>query len=546
MQTHPHPRKQQGATLLFVALWMGIILAALMILDIGNLVWQKRELQKIADLSALSGATGGAEACSDDARLFAEKNGAKPSEIIEAKPVFWVPGVNNLSLVSAKNANACQVRVERYIPYFFIFGTNSSSRHLSASAIAAMKPKLAAAHIRSTLLTVTSERERNLLNLLVGGLLGGNLNISLLGWNGLANTDLNLLRYIDALSTSLSLTAGDYDSLLNTKVSVGKLIEVMADVVRRDNPTATATIAALDALKVRANVSNLRVAVGDLLDLGTGSSRDALSLSVNVLELVQAFLQIGNGDNALATVIEVPLLKAGVIYQGVKVGLKVIEKPQWKIGNPDIDTIETKTAQVRLSVSLDLLTVDVDLGLKVGGAQAKLEDYSCTPNQKSMSFDTSSAILEVDLSLHYGGGLNLIVPRSTIGPVHVKLPGKKSTGLLHISSPNPPPTLDTALKAENWKTVEGHYQVVQSVGELVKKLIADLSKSSGGLIASLVKFLGWVLTPVSTVLEWIIEKLLSPLLDPLINEVLKVLGIDLAQYQVAGQLNCGGAPELVY
>ena len=537
--------KQSGATLIFVALWIGIALAGLMVLDIGNLIWQKRELQKIADISALSGVARSAENCKADAKAAAVKNGAIPDEITYASEVYWMPGVATSIPAKPKNANACRVTIERDVPYFFIFDTNASSRRLSASAIAAVKSKLAAVHVRSTLVAVTSDRDRTLLNALIGGLLGGKLDVSLVGWDGLAKTDLNLLRYMNALSTSLNLTVGDYDALLNTKVDIGKLVGVLADVVRRDNPTATAAITALDALMVTANISKLRVAIGDLVNLGTGNPQDALNLSANVLDLVQAFLQIGNGDNALATVIEVPLIKVGLIYQGVKVGLKVVEKPQWKLGNPDQDVIEAKTAQVRLSVSIDLLTVDVDLGLKVGGAQAKLVDYSCAP-QKSMSLDTSSSIVEVDLSLHYGGGLNLIVPRSTIGPVHVLLPGKKAMGLVHISDPNPPPALETALKQSDWRTAEGHYRILESVGALLKKLIADLTNSSGGLIANLVKFLGWLLTPVATVLEWIINELLSPLLDPLLNEVLKVLGIDLAQYQVAGQLNCGGAPELVY
>ena len=55
MPAYHHRKQQQGVTLVMVALWMGIALAALMVLDIGNLFWQKRELQKIADLSALAG-----------------------------------------------------------------------------------------------------------------------------------------------------------------------------------------------------------------------------------------------------------------------------------------------------------------------------------------------------------------------------------------------------------------------------------------------------------------------------------------------------------
>jgi uncharacterized membrane protein len=41
------------------ALWLMIAVICLATIDIGNVFWQKRELQKIADLAALAGASGG-------------------------------------------------------------------------------------------------------------------------------------------------------------------------------------------------------------------------------------------------------------------------------------------------------------------------------------------------------------------------------------------------------------------------------------------------------------------------------------------------------
>ena len=54
---------QQGAVALVAALWMGVALACLMVLDIGNLFWQQRELQKMADFAAIAGATDPASTC---------------------------------------------------------------------------------------------------------------------------------------------------------------------------------------------------------------------------------------------------------------------------------------------------------------------------------------------------------------------------------------------------------------------------------------------------------------------------------------------------
>ena len=51
-------RRQSGAVAMLGALWLMIAVICLATIDIGNVFWQKRELQKIADLAALAGAAG--------------------------------------------------------------------------------------------------------------------------------------------------------------------------------------------------------------------------------------------------------------------------------------------------------------------------------------------------------------------------------------------------------------------------------------------------------------------------------------------------------
>ena len=51
-------RRQSGAVAMLGALWLMIAVICLATIDIGNVFWQKRELQKIADLAALAGASG--------------------------------------------------------------------------------------------------------------------------------------------------------------------------------------------------------------------------------------------------------------------------------------------------------------------------------------------------------------------------------------------------------------------------------------------------------------------------------------------------------
>lgn len=258
-----------------------------------------------------------------------------------------------------------------------------------------------------------------------------------------------------------------------------------------------------------------------------------------MLSLVQALVQIGNGNNGAAAQLEIPLIKSGLIYQGVKVWVTVVEKPQWKLGNPNKEEIFTRTAQIKLSLGIELLTVDVDLDVTAGGASARLKEFRCEPGDKRLWIETETSLLKLALALNYG-----ITNKRTIGPVNVSLPGKVSKAPLEIVNPS---DVSAPLKESDWRKVEGNYEILKSVGVLISDLIAGLESSNGGGLAALVKFLGWVLTPITEVLKWIIGELLSPLLDPILNELLKILGVDLAAAEVAGQLTCGSGPaQLVY
>ncbi|MEL0028510.1 MAG: hypothetical protein VW625_07615, partial [Perlucidibaca sp.] len=63
---------------------------------------------------------------------------------------------------------------------------------LSAHAIATKGVPLAALTLRTTVATIDSTQGA-LLNSLVGGLLGGAVNVSVLGWNSLLDTQISLL-----------------------------------------------------------------------------------------------------------------------------------------------------------------------------------------------------------------------------------------------------------------------------------------------------------------------------------------------------------------
>lgn len=120
---------------------------------------------------------------------------------------------------------------------------------LSATAVAKgppLLPPLARLTIKSTLANIATQDQANLLNLLWGGLLGGTLDLSIAGWNGLLDTDLNLLGYLDQLAIDTGIKAGDYAALLTTDITVS--LKPPPPLLHPLNPTARIRVNTAPAL----------------------------------------------------------------------------------------------------------------------------------------------------------------------------------------------------------------------------------------------------------------------------------------------------------
>ena len=629
-------RAQQGATLVLVALWMGIALAAMMVLDIGHLVWQKREIQKIADLSALAGATGDlTQACVRNpgaaAQFAAKENGWRDvaTEGLEITAGTWRPNGGNPATFfqASSNPNACHIKVKRTVPYFFMWHTSNEDRTLTAQATAVQPKRVARLSIRSELLNIDSARSI-LLNAVIGGLLGGRLNISAVGWQGLVGADVELLKFLDILAIRLGLDAGNYESVLGADVGVGQLLEVTLEALQQKGPLANLTLNALEQMiGLGAAASDLKLKLGQLLNLQTGLDSAALDTNLNVFDLIQASIQAANSKNAIAldlTNNELPAL-AGLL--GVSLGLRVIEPPQLSsIGDPYLaqqnplgdNRIFVRTAQVRVLLSLDLpvitgfvnglldflaLVLDLkinllpqarlDLSLEVGGGSTYVTGYQCGA-RKQLTTTIRTAVADLKLGRMGNSAAqaasnvlgstapisNAPIPLLTLGCQHCLLevppngPRPQYYGGLGLQLDLPvaartvspfiyeePPRLDEAPK---WQGIVTQ-NVIASLGDTlggVGSLLVNLPAERTNFIASTLKILTDVISGLVNgyVIEgtWgrpdvkvpglidVVKGLLSPLLDPILNGLLRLLGINLATTEAGAQLNCGGGAELVY
>ena len=368
--------RQRGAIGLMAALTLGLALVCMvLVVDSGRLYMEQRRLQRVVDVAALEAVSRQGDCLAGTtAATYATASAARNDFTVGSETTLTVTcgtvqtGANNLRTFSANAAQkqAISVVATRVVPTsvaaalyaLFTPGSVSPTTRLTATAVGtyAVLPPIAQLTLGTTALTIDASKSAAL-NALIGQMLGGNLNLSVAGWQGLVNTNINVLSYLNQLALDVNVQAGNYTQLLGQNIQLTQLIDTAINVLTQGGNTASVAVDGLVGL--RAVVGNTSVVLGQLLQLQTGATSSALNANLQVFQLVEAFVQLANSQNAL--VASVPLNIPGLVNGSVKV--KVIEPPQLSaFGNPALakadpmgaNRIYVRTAQVRTVISLNL------------------------------------------------------------------------------------------------------------------------------------------------------------------------------------------------
>jgi len=506
--------RQRGAIGLMAAGTLAVALVFMLLaVDSGRLYLEKRKLQSVADSAALEAASrGGVCSPSTTANDYAVQNatrngfilvGGDGSRGLTVTCGSLVTNAGNIRVYTpdpSKN-DAVRVVATRSVVTSVISGIwnmfsgapVATQTLLSATAVAAYAPPVAQLTIRSSLLTVDSSQSPAL-NFALGSLLGGSLSITPAGWNGILQTNVNLLLYLDQLAINLNVTAGDYTALLNTAASATDLINAAVMVLQKNGSAAQAVVN--DVLTIKAIAPNTKVlTVGNLLNVATGTPTAALNTGVQLFQLLETVAQLSNGKSgvSVATQVNVPILGS------VSIQTKVIEPPQLsafgnpalaKAGlanNPPTNQIFVRTAQVRTLVIVQasglklvsgvgsILTglatpvskvvggllnlnipdivggvlclvgcnvTDVDINtylsiyIEAGSAQAHVTDFNCaTPASKSLTVSTTTSIATLGVGYVDPAAVFLSSAPVTVQPVRLIDFGQKFCLLTLVCGP---------------------------------------------------------------------------------------------------------------
>jgi uncharacterized membrane protein len=598
------------------AMTLGIaLLFMLLVVDSGRLYLEKRKLQRVADTAALEVVTRGGACVSPNtnAAQFAIQSATRNDFPIDDNRTLatacgtLVSGADFIRTFSSNpsKADAIQViathrvvtSIANGLLMLFSPGPFEPSIRLQAVAVAAVPaPPVATLTIRSTLLTVDSTKSAAL-NALIGGLLGGKLQLNAVGWEGLINTNISLLSYLDALAIRLNVSAGNYDELLKTDASVGDLIQAAIDVIKIGGDAVKVVINNLEAIKLIAPGTKI-LHLGDLLTIQNGTDKSALDVNLQLFNLIQGFVQLSNKYNAVA--VELPVDVLGLLNITVKT--KVIEPAQISaIGNPKLiatQPIYVRTAQVRTLISVNLPVVGVlndvvggvtgllglllgssldakigtqlDVALEAASGSSEVTGFRCNgPADKSLSVvGTTSAVRlmvgQIDPKNLFSSTAPLSVDEFPLLDLGIQTCSK---GACDPRQPYAVGGISLRVDSSVAKTTRNHtyasppevnqppayfsFSSSNVVGSLSNTLsgiqLINHPPTQGGLLGLVLNVVVGLVTGVLNLLTSIISGVLSPLLDPLVNNLLAGLGVDLAKVEIGANLSCspGGRAILV-
>ena len=560
--------RERGATVVMVAVLMSVLLVvAAFAVDIGMQRVGRSDMQALADVVSLDlarhldGRTASAltsELNTERDRSVARHSGDYGSVTPTVTYELGSIGADGVFVAGTNPPTAVRVTAGTSVRFAFGGLTGRGSGGASRVAVATANTE-ACFRIGSYALRLDSSSSA-LLNGILGGMLGGGVNLTAVGYQGLANADVKLL------DIAAKLGIGSVDELLSTNVSAADFLLAAADVLSGDGNTASASILSSIAAKVGPH----SISVGDLISAASGSTA-AETATINAFDLLTGTVFVADGTSAVS----VPGLATNLGLTGTNLVSKIsiIHKPGIGCGKKAVATADND--QVTASVSGSLLDTTI-LGLtasstasvsaSVASAHGVLTDIICgnettsSPSGEDVAVTSGLVGASVALKASFNGstassgalGGLLSGLTSLLGSiVSIKITGdislNASTGdpstlrTAHIRVPNNPTTWDDPVSTGSGDLglTSTNVSVSSNVTITAKNILglnvtlstADLTAITNNLVSQLMSS---TLNPLLTSIN---NSVLTPLYD--------ILGLSVGGADVFGEKPVCGTPQLV-
>ena len=349
-------------------------------IDAGTMFLEKRRLQGIADAAAMA-AAGDPSFARAAAQRTIDANGGAPATIDRITPGIYAADPDiahaNRFTPTTLGANAVEVRLAGSVPTFFgRIITGDASAAITATATAA-RVNIASFSLGTGMAAVSG----GIVNSLLSGLAGTNLELSAIDFQGLASTRVDLLRVSEAVRASLDLAGADFDETLATSLPLPDAVRAMATAAAADAGTASLLT------RIAERLPNRTIMLSDAIDLGPLGSKVAADprreIAVDTLSMLRALMTLWQEGRQIDTnaTLDLPGLASARI--ATVIGDRARQSAWVTVGAAG--DAELHSAQTRILIEVTLLDL-LPLGLgkitlpvyiETAAASARLTAVSC-------------------------------------------------------------------------------------------------------------------------------------------------------------------------
>lgn len=421
-------KPQRGSILVQFSLFLGILVTILGIVDIGYMYYAKRDLQRIADQSAIEAAQN------IEYRANADRDRCETAGNISI--------VNNWPIAIKRDDSATTVSCGNWNPAPTVhpasryFGTNGElnaahvivqgtspiilpgpwNRTITAEAVAKREAPLAEFSVGTKLVSAGCHQQLAMLVQLLKIAGVGDPCIIVGGYEGLVGTQISASGLLKALGLPLdaSLTIADVNDLLTAKnISLGELLDTALTLGGHTEFLDLNTkLLNLLGTKLGIDAFNLEIPLGSSnngpgiftnIQAPDSMAASALDIRLNVLDIVTAAVGVGTSGRGIS-IPDLSVAIPGILPNLLQVKVGIIEPPSIGIGGVGATAYN---AQIRLYADvntsggflgslLQLLGTQIKLPIFIDVARAKgtITDISCRVPRKE-----STAKIKVDASI---------------------------------------------------------------------------------------------------------------------------------------------------
>ncbi|MDI1264028.1 MAG: pilus assembly protein TadG-related protein, partial [bacterium] len=288
-----------------------VIGCAALAVDLGTIFADRRKAQSAADLAAIIAASNLSNAFNAASATVVKNN--YPANAL-AKVELGTYNANGALSPQARfvtpaagSANAARVTLNTQTPLYFARYLTGQSEYTIRTSATASSTALASFAIGSRLAAI----DGGLVNAMLGRMLGTTLSLSAMDYQALINARIDALDFLSVLATRVNMTGVTYDSLLTGNIKVSDIIAAALTTQQTTNGGSPATTALSSISQALTGVTT-KIKPGSLIDVGPFANlavgqKPKLSTSVSVFDVVSTTAQFANGTNQIAASVNLGL-----------------------------------------------------------------------------------------------------------------------------------------------------------------------------------------------------------------------------------------------